>query len=156
GRRESGRARGRKSTRRTAARRGRGPKGWRAAFGKIPGRARGRWVLRERLDSGGSCPAGFRICREDSRKIRGFEVCYGAQSVLNHPRDRKKGNTAIEEGRDGEFVSGVVHCRGDSAGRHGLLGQAEHREATFIDRPELEAEQPGKIQRRIHALGPFR
>ena len=45
--------------------------------------------------------AGIGVRGHDSGKVGGFKVSEGAESVLNYPRNRKKGNPFLKERCDG-------------------------------------------------------
>ena len=86
---------------------------------------------------------------EDGGKIGGGGAGKLAESVFDDARNRKKGDLMREEGGDGDLVGGVVNGRGTAAGGHGFPGEAEHREANFVERPEIEREQFPEIKRGI-------
>ena len=84
--------------------------------------------------------ARFGVGNEDGRKIGGFKIRNGRKNVFNDAGNRKEGNFTGEEGGDGDLVGGVEDRGSDSGGGHGLAGEAEEREAAFVDGAKFEGE----------------
>ena len=66
----------------------------------------------------------FGVYGDDSGQICGFKVLDVLQSVLNHPRNRKKRNPPVEEGCNRKLVSCIVDGRSNATCGHRFPGYA--------------------------------
>ena len=65
---------------------------------------------------------------------------------LDHRRDPREAETALEEGMDGYLVGGVQHAGRRAARRGRVPGQAKAREGLGVHRLERQRAQCGQVE----------